>query len=289
MPYEHFKKRLHGQAGFEGCLLLRTSPQGISKIYSISMGWKTLQVPLPLLRPESCTKNIHDIVESVSNSIEKVEYTDHNQYRRHINNRSNQKGGGVNQGHSHLHFGTFRFFSQFKEICASTMSGNRISGPYSKFCESDSLSLPLQNVQKVQEECKNWTSILKLTKLLGFLSSTIQAVVPARLQIRNLQQLQIQSLELKKSFQMNVKLTGLAKEELLWWMSNLQHSNGKLCIQNHLGQVLIQTDASKKRLGSSMQRSSNWGFVFGTTPSYQCPGTSSNKTSFFDIHQVRII
>ena len=78
----------------------------------------------------------------------------------------------------------------------------------------------------------------------------IQAVVPALLQIWNLQQLQIQSLKLKKSFQMNVKLTALAKEELLWWMSNLQHSNGKLCIQNHLDQVLIQTDASKKGWGA---------------------------------------
>ena len=51
-----------------------------------------------------------------------------------------QKGGGVNQGHSHLPLATFRVSSQFKEICALTMSGNRISGPYSKFRESDSLT-----------------------------------------------------------------------------------------------------------------------------------------------------
>ena len=38
-PALHRERRLHDQAGFEGCLLLRTSPQGISKIYSISMEW----------------------------------------------------------------------------------------------------------------------------------------------------------------------------------------------------------------------------------------------------------
>ena len=97
---------------------------------------------------------------------------------------------------------------------------------------------------------KNWTLILELTKLLGLLSSTIQAVVPAHLHIQNLQQLQIQSLKFKKSFQMNVKLTTLAKGELLWWISNLEHSNGKFCIQNHLDQMLIQTDASKKGWGA---------------------------------------
>ena len=198
---------------------------------------------MPLLWPGCCTLNIHKIFECASSSIEKVEYADHNLYR-HLKNWSNQKGRGVNQGHSHLPFATFRVSSQFKEICASTMSGNRISGP--------SVNL---KVQKVQEECtkmynKNWTLILELTKLLGLLSSTIQAVVPAHLHIQNLQQLQIQSLKFKKSFQMNVKLTTLAKGELLWWISNLEHSNGKFCIQNHLDQMLIQTDASKKGWGA---------------------------------------
>ena len=44
----------------------------------------------------------------------------------------------------------------------------------------------------------------------------------------------------------------------------------------------------KKGVGSIMQRS--WRLVVQgrTTASYQCPGTSSNKTSFVGIHQVRI-
>ena len=46
----------------------------------------------------------------------------------------------------------------------------------------------------------------------------------------------------------------------------------------------------KKGVWSSMQRSLNWGLVIqgGATVSYQCPGTSSNKTSFVDIQEVRI-
>ena len=60
------------------------------------MGWETLRLPLPLLRPGCCITNVHEIVESVSTNIEKVEYADHNLYRRHVNNRSNQKGGVVN-------------------------------------------------------------------------------------------------------------------------------------------------------------------------------------------------
>ena len=95
---------------------------------------------MPLFWPGSCTANIHEIDERASSNIEKVEHADHNLCRQHVNNRLNQKGGGVNQGHSHLPFATFRISSQFKEICASTMPGNRISGPYSEFCKSESLT-----------------------------------------------------------------------------------------------------------------------------------------------------
>ena len=41
----------------------------------------------------------------------------------------------------------FKVLSEFEAICASTMSGNRISELYSKFCESDSLTALTQGVE----------------------------------------------------------------------------------------------------------------------------------------------
>ena len=95
---------------------------------------------LLLFRSWSCTTNIYEIEKSVSSSIEKVEYADQSLYRRHVNDWSNQKGGGVDQGHSHLVSATLRVASEFKEIFPSSISGNRISGLYSKLCESDPLT-----------------------------------------------------------------------------------------------------------------------------------------------------
>lgn len=74
--------------------------------------------------------------------------------------------------------------------------------------------------------------------------------IPARLQLRNLQQLQIQNLKLQKSYQVIVNLSPLAKEELQWWIGNLQYSNGKAINSGQVGQVLIQTDASYKGLSA---------------------------------------
>ena len=42
-----------------------------------------------------------------------------------------------------------------------------------------------------------------------------------------------------------VKLTPMAKNELLWWVSYLELCNGRSFIQS-LAQVLVQTDGSKK-------------------------------------------
>ena len=53
-----------------------------------------------------------------------------------------------------------------------------------------------------------------LTKLLGKLTSTIQAVLPAKLQIRFLQQIQIQALRKNMTYESVVTLDQHAKEEL---------------------------------------------------------------------------
>ena len=62
------------------------------------------------------------------------------------------------------------------------------------------LSLPEKKVSKVQKQClellqKSEVSILELTKLIGLLSSSVQAVLPAQINFRHLQQQQIQALK----------------------------------------------------------------------------------------------
>ena len=65
-------------------------------------------------------------------------------------------------------------------------------------------------------------SILQLTKLLGHLTPTIQAALPARLNIRFLQQKQIQTLKEKDFYLVNTTLNDNSKKELLWWIKNLE-------------------------------------------------------------------
>ena len=67
------------------------------------------------------------------------------------------------------------------------------------------MSLPEEKLQKVQLQCLDLyqspqVSILQLKKGLEHLLSTIQTVLPARLNSRFLQQQQIQALKEKKSY-----------------------------------------------------------------------------------------
>ena len=85
--------------------------------------------------------------------------------------------------------------------------------------QTTTLSLPEKKIVKIKDQCLSLykaagVSLLNLTKLLGTLFSTIQAVLPAHLQFRLLQQQQILSLKQTQSYLTLVKLTPMAKNEL---------------------------------------------------------------------------
>ena len=80
------------------------------------------------------------------------------------------------------------------------------------------------------------------------MASTIEAVLPARLQCGYLQLQQILSLNESHSYQQKIVLNDQSKTELLWWITNPDLCNGRPLIQPP-AQVPIQTDASTKGWG----------------------------------------
>ena len=82
----------------------------------------------------------------------------------------------------------------------------------------------VQELSRLVPEFSNNT--LEVNKLLVLLSSTTQVVLPARIQYRYLQELQI-TLNLQKSYRTQVTLNNLTKTELLWSIENLRKLNGR--------------------------------------------------------------
>ena len=119
------------------------------------------------------------------------------------------------------------------------------------------LFLPQEKVQKIKTQClevyrAQEITQLELTRLLGALTCTIQAILPARLQFPYLQQQQIATLKRSVSYKATATLNAMVKEKLAWWIKNLELNNGRAIIQPP-SQILMQTDASKKGWGAVCQ------------------------------------
>ena len=68
------------------------------------------------------------------------------------------------------------------------------------------ISLPQKKLQSIKQVCQDLyqnpeTTVLELTKVLGHLTSTISAILPAKLHCRFLQQQQIQALKKNGSYE----------------------------------------------------------------------------------------
>ena len=160
-----------------------------------------------------------------------------------------EKHGGdlSSQRHTNLSVATSGVCNKSKEISTRTTTKNKKFLGLIIDSQNLSLSLTEQKLQKVKNCCVEMynvtkVSILELTKLLGLLCSTVQAVLPAQLQIRYLQQLQIRMLQQERCYYQQITLNQKSKQELTWWIQNLSLCNGR-CLVQPQPQMIIQTDA----------------------------------------------
>ena len=116
------------------------------------------------------------------------------------------------------------------------------------------LSLPVEKVNQIIEHCQTVLkakilTIHELAQLIGRLSSSIQAVFPALLYYRNLQQDKITALHHSKSYDAQVILSQASREGLETWIQCLRIWNGQTLL-NPVPDVVIQTDASHQGWGA---------------------------------------
>ena len=103
-----------------------------------------------------------------------------------------------------------------KQIRVSELRNRYQENYFGSFTEKAKMS---QKCQEILTEPK--TSVFYLTKLIGLLSSTAQAILPARIQLWYLQQEQILALQKKRSYSGHVILGNLARNS-----ENLKLCNG---------------------------------------------------------------
>ena len=153
-------------------------------------------------------------------SPQKDQYQSDNIFQRYVDFESHNTRSSHIPRHSHISPADFGFIINIKKS---------ILHPCHKIefleMEIDSIkmtfSLTPEKVQKVVKTCQNLlrshsTTLLDLTRFVGLLSSTIQEVEPAKIQLRFLQQQQIVCLRKKMNYQSVTTLNTKSRTELTW-------------------------------------------------------------------------
>jgi len=116
------------------------------------------------------------------------------------------------------------------------------------------VSLPQEKVLKIKSQCqgilgKTSIKVRELASLVGRLSSSTIAILPAPLQYRSIQRKLIQGLALNSNYDSLVEVNKEMKVELNWWIQKLSVSNGRALIPTS-PQMTISTDASTQGWGA---------------------------------------
>ena len=119
------------------------------------------------------------------------------------------------------------------------------------------LSLPSPKLIDLRREIqslltKEVVSVRQLAHIVGKLNSTALAVLPAPLHYRELQNLKISSLHKMESYNAQTALSAAARDDLSWWLGQLQRWNGRSFIVKR-PEVVIQSDASLRGWGAVYQ------------------------------------
>ena len=133
------------------------------------------------------------------------------------------------------------------------------------------LLLPDCKVEAIKSHCSKMllhheVSVRELSQLIGKLTASIQAIFPAPLHYRHLQDLKHKALARFGHFDATTALSTEAKGELQWWLAHLNTWNGRALVRPS-PDVIIETDASR----------TGWGIMVpnGEKTPYQLLGTSS--------------
>ena len=119
------------------------------------------------------------------------------------------------------------------------------------------LLLPDCKVEAIKSHCSKMllhheVSVRELSQLIGKLTASIQAIFPAPLHYRHLQDLKHKALARFGHFDATTALSTEAKDELQWWLAHLNAWNGRALVRPS-PDVIIETDASRTGWGAVCQ------------------------------------
>ena len=194
----------------------------LKEIHKISVEGDSLQVHVLVFWTRLSTTDIYKVIENSNLSPEKNQHHN-NIFGQYVDFESHNTRSSHELRHGQLSPAKFGFYNKYKNINFVPVSENRISGNGDRFNQNDIVIGTREGTKSCQDLSE--PSQESLTRVVGLLSSTIQALEPAKIQLRFLQQQKIVCLREKMNYQSVITLNTNSRTELSWWIENLRFCN----------------------------------------------------------------
>ena len=247
-------------------------------------------VCLPAIWPSKCPKSVHKTSETSVVSPKAEGHSANSLPRRLLDNGRIKTTCTSTCSNNIEHCGRAGICNKLPKVPVDTFPANRIPRVHGELSKHEFKS-PKDKLKKVQNQCQKLldnpvTTVRELSKVLGLLSSSIQAVFPAPLHHRYLQQAKNSVLKKQNSYEALISLNSEALEEVRLWRNNLVAWDGRALLHRSTD-LTIETDASLQGWGAHCQGISTGGtMVQARKPiPYKLPGTSSRIPSHPVFHK----
>ncbi|CAB4037588.1 Hypothetical predicted protein, partial [Paramuricea clavata] len=247
---------LHDQYRSQGCLFFSTHEQTASTFPNVHLGGRTVSIHLPSLWVSTSSSIVHNAVEASSVAFASPGFEDDNLSRRHNCFEPNSGRHIKGQGLSLWLLQNLGFVTNCEKLVLQPSHTMEYLGFVINSLEMK-LSLPETKMNHLVQSCrdliqKQVSSVRTIAKVIGKLTSSMQAVFPAPLHYRHLQRLQIKGLLTGKSYETMVSLDQNCRNDLQWWIDQNSIWNGRAIIAP-APDLVITTDASMRGWGAVCQ------------------------------------
>ena len=232
---------------FERCLLYCASKQSTSTSTPFAFhAWRpAISIFLPPLQVRTCPSPFYEALEACCCPIKETRSKTDHLSRRHYCFQSDSGGHCEGQGLNPLAAPASRL-NWKKSVLHPAQSMEYLGFVISSI--EMKLFLPPGKMSQLVQDWKDLilerrASVRTLSQIIGKLTSTMQAVLPAPLHYRHLQMLQVEDLLEGKEYNSVVPLNMECWNDLQWWIDQLSIWNGRSLI-SPAPDLIITTDAS---------------------------------------------
>ena len=199
----------------------------------VSMERYVQRIFMSVRRTFFSAKSFHQINQSPSTFATETFYKYHNTSRWYALDGSFSRGTTNCSGYVDISTSALEVFNQHSKINIGSDIDFGVSNSIRRVTEYDNKSATRKS-RKDKNQCKEFlkkslVTARELSKLIGRLSSTALAFLPAPLQYRTLQHEQIQGMISKSSLEGQLSLSKQVTGELHWWIQNISLYNGEVC------------------------------------------------------------